>query len=312
MLDFSITRYKVQFQALIAIQFPDYAGAILRNAFGEALKHLVCHTVHHHGYCQCDPVERCLYRQLFAPVHRELKNQQRSIDVPPPFIIEAYGLKKLLSVGEVAQFYMVLIGDLAHQQKKLIEQAWKIALSFGLQQHKKLDILPQAKLLSFQFCDQPQRWLDPQSELQLNIITHLRLQYYGQFLHTKNFDLQVFCRAVIRRYLTVVETYSDINVCSTMLQNIDYQIKKIEGSAALEWLQWSRYNKRQFKSMSLDGLHGSVQVKNVSDELYYYLYLGQWLHVGKGCVFGLGQYQIVSYPQEHRTNGFRENLLIEI
>ena len=46
--------------------------------------------------------------------------------------------------------------------------------------------------------------------------------------------------------------------------------------------------------MNLDGLMGSITLENVSEELYDYLYLGQWLHVGKGCVFGLGQYNLIA------------------
>ncbi len=52
--------------------------------------------------------------------------------------------------------------------------------------------------------------------------------------------------------------------------------------------QWARYSNRQKQKMNLKGITGSVELCYISEELYHLLHLEQWLHVGKGCVLGLG------------------------
>lgn len=287
-----ITRYTIQFKALTAMQLPDYAGSTLRGAFGHALKSIACLTAQRNkGICKCNPIESCLYRQLFDPTKRELKTQERVQDIPPPFIIEAHGLPGLLKSGQVAKFYMVLIGEMAHQQLMMIQFAWQRALAIGFGTQLSNGGI-QAELQSFSICDHPKLLIAPQSSCRLSLVTHARLQHQGNFLKVENFDVKTFCWAIFRRYLTIAEIYSDLTVNDALKQKIFKDIQLVDGKFDVEWVKWSRYSNRQKQRMDLDGLRGTIELTGLSDELYYYLYLGQWLHTGKGCVFGLGQYSL--------------------
>lgn len=287
-----ITRFSIHFKALVPMQFPEYAGSALRGAFGHALKSIACLTAsRNRGICNCQPAESCLYRQLFDPVQKELKTQQRKQDVPPPLVVEAHGLPISLQAEEHAHFHIVLIGEMAHHQQMIIQLAWQRALAVGIGQHLSTGE-SQAELLSFQICDQPQQYIEARSELKLSLATLVRLQHHGGFLRPEQFDPPTFCWAIFRRYLTVAEVYSNLTIDDAFKQHIYQQIQQVTGTANLEWVEWIRYSNRQKKFMNLDGLRGDIELQNISDELYYYLYLGQWLHVGKGCVFGLGQYTL--------------------
>ena len=294
MVAFPITRFSLKFQALENIQLPKYAGSTLRGAFGHALKSMACLTASRNkGVCRCEPAERCLYRQLFDPPKKTLKYQDRVQDIAPPFIIEAYSLPEQIRQGEIAKFHTVIIGHFAYQQQMMIQLAWQRALAEGIG-HNLSKGGEQSRLISFSLCDQPQQNIDHFSKVRLDLFTHARLQHHGQFLNPDSFTLTHFAQALVRRYLSLVETYSDKELQKEELTRLNTDILNLKGNHQLEWINWSRYSSRQKQKMNLDGLMGLITLENVSEELYVYLYLGQWLHVGKGCVFGLGQYNLIA------------------
>ena len=49
--------------------------------------------------------------------------------------------------------------------------------------------------------------------------------------------------------------------------------------------------------MTLGGLVGHWQLQEVPEQLLPFIYLGQWLHVGKECAFGLGKYRWIKASQ---------------
>lgn len=298
MSNFPISRYTVKFQALENIQLPKYAGSTLRGAFGHALKSMACLTASRNkGTCRCFPAERCLYRQIFDPPKKQLNYQDRVQDIAPPFVIEAYTLPEQITKGTTASFHVVLLGNFAHQQQMIIQLAWQRALAEGIGQHLSKEG-EQSKLLSFSLCDQPLENIDPVSSVRLDLFTHARLQYRGNFVDVEHFSPFYFIQALLRRYLAVIETYSDLEMNKEEISQIYDDITKLEGHHQLEWVNWSRYSSRQKQKMNLDGLMGTIYLNNISPQLYYYLYLGQWLHVGKGCVFGLGQYVLQDIKQK--------------
>lgn len=288
--NFPISRYTVKFQALENIQLPKYAGSTLRGAFGHALKSMACLTASRNkGTCRCEPAERCLYRQIFDPPKKQLNFQNRIQDIAPPFVIEAHSLPEQIVKGQNAAFHIVLIGHFVHQQQMMIQLALQRALAEGIGQNLSKGG-EQAKLISFTFCDQPLASINPLSSVRLDLFTHARLQYRGHFVNAEHFNPFHFMQALVRRYLALFETYSDLTLTDEDLSQIQHDIQQLTGHHQLKWVNWSRYSNRQKQKMNLDGLMGVVYLENISPRLFYYLYLGQWLHVGKGCVFGLGQY----------------------
>ena len=283
-----ITRFAITFTADTDIQLPQYAGSALRGIFGRALQDIACATAsHHQGHCRCQ--SDCLYRMLFDPKQRYVASQERMQDIPPPFVIEAYSLPVHIKQGQSTTFYMILFGKMAHSEQLIIKLAWKQALNSGFDQpnHKKAT----AKLLAFAVSDQPLPNITPKNSLVLDLCTHLRVQHHGKIMNAHGFCAKIFCQALIRRYQVVAEIYGD-GYDMAEIGQLYQDASQVDGSHHLKRHAWSRYSKRQNQKISQDGLLGQIELSGVTDRLYQLLYLGQWLHVGKGSVFGLGQYQI--------------------
>lgn len=292
MSTFPISRFSIKFQAFENIQLPRYAGSTLRGAFGHALKSLACLTASRNkGICKCEPAERCLYRQLFDPPKKTLACQNRVQDIAPPFVIEAHSLPEHIQKNETAGFYMIIIGQFAQQQQMMIQLAWQRALAEGIGINLSKGGM-QSQLLAMTLCNQPALNIEPKSMIKVDFLTHTRLQHHGKLIRVADFNIQTFAHALLRRYLSLAEVYSDFAVDAEELKQLYEDIAHLKGTSNLEWVNWSRYSSRQKQKMNLDGLMGTVQLDYISERLFYYLYLGQWLHVGKGCVFGLGHYTL--------------------
>ena len=59
------------------------------------------------------------------------------------------------------------------------------------------------------------------------------------------------------------------------------------------WQDWSRYSGRQRQRVEMGGLVGRVTYEGDLSDYLPLLVLGELVHVGKGTVFGNGQYRIV-------------------
>ena len=74
-------------------------------------------------------------------------------------------------------------------------------------------------------------------------------------------------------------------------------VRKAESLAdqrTLRWQDWSRYSSRQHRKMTLGGATGEWTFRGDLAGLYRWIWLGQWLHIGKNSTFGMGGYRIVS------------------
>lgn len=298
MTNLTISRYRIKFKANHKIQLPAYAGSSLRGAFGHALKNIACLTAAlNKGQCKCQPVASCLYRRIFDPAKQRLDLQARLQDVAPPFVIEAHSLTTEILAGQEAYFYMTLLGDFAHSQQIMIQLAWQRALAVGLGRYQNTG-QAQSQLVSFELCDQPQFNWKAHSQLRVQFLSHARIQHHGEILTVENFDPVVFCRSVVRRYLTLSEAYSEQSLSAMFVQSLFADVQKVQGEYRVDKVKWSRWSNRQKQKMQMDGLLGEIKLNHVSAQLADILYLGQWLHVGKGSVFGLGQYVLQNMKAE--------------
>ena len=64
---FPLARYRFEWRATRSMRLPDYAGSMLRGAFGHALRKLACMTKQKE--CDgCSLIASCPYPAVFAPV----------------------------------------------------------------------------------------------------------------------------------------------------------------------------------------------------------------------------------------------------
>ena len=107
---FPLARYRLEWQASTPIHLPDFAGSMLRGAFGHALRQLACMTKQK-DCAGCPLLTSCPYPAIFAPPPPASHVLQKFSQIPVPYVIEPpdWGARRI-DVGETFAFHMVFIG----------------------------------------------------------------------------------------------------------------------------------------------------------------------------------------------------------
>ncbi len=107
---FPLARYRLEWQASTPIHLPDFAGSMLRGAFGHALRQLACMT-RQKDCAGCPLLTSCPYPAIFAPPPPSSHALQKFSQIPVPYIIEPpdWGARRI-AAGETLAFHLVLIG----------------------------------------------------------------------------------------------------------------------------------------------------------------------------------------------------------
>jgi hypothetical protein len=94
-----------------------------------------------------------------------------------------------------------------------------------------------------------------------------------------------------------MEFHAGLGDWSQAAQHIRNLSESLTDTQDLHWFDWTRYSSRQQQEMTLGGVLGNWTLHGAPDvlaEIYPWLWLGQWLHVGKNASMGLGKYHLVS------------------
>ena len=308
---FPLARYRFEFQVTRPIRLPDYAGSMLRGAFGHALRQLACMTKQKE--CQgCPLTGTCPYPAIFAPLPPATHELQKFSQIPVPYIIEPPNLgAAVLETGATFAFQMVLIGR-ALRDLPLIILAWRRALSRGVgagdgtAELVRVLHCPSADTSTVTEIYRPENGhITPHPQVidltvqkyenmrgvTLHFHTPLRLQKNGHALPTEKLDARTLLTALVRRASLLAEFHAGgplVDDFSALLANC----ASIRDHKKLVWLDWTRYSSRQQQKMSLGGVVGTWMLEGDLTALAPFLHLGEWLHVGKEAAFGLGRYTL--------------------
>lgn len=119
----------------------------------------------------------------------------------------------------------------------------------------------------------------------------LRLRSEGRYLDAAAFSFSVMFTTLLRRAAGLAATVGDGP------PEVDFAALKRAAGAVdvtateLEWFDWSRHSARQGRRVPMGGLLGAFTLAGDLAPLWPWLWAGQWLHVGKGAVMGLGRYR---------------------
>ncbi len=132
--------------------------------------------------------------------------------------------------------------------------------------------------------------------VRVNLHTPLRLLQEGSPIRSGRFSFQLFINTLMRRisllhaYHAGVELAADFKALSQQAAAIPVR------DAALHWHEWSRYSNRQQNKVQMGGLVGSFGLSGEGlEDFWPWLWLGQWVHAGKGAVMGMGEYALDCY-----------------
>lgn len=305
---FPVARYRLEWRASTPVQLPDYAGSMLRGAFGHALRQSACMTGEK-DCGGCPLIAACPYASLFAPPPPPSHTLQKFNRIPVPYVIEPpdWGAR-LIGEGGAFSFHMVLVGR-ALAQLPLILLAWRRAFARGVGAGDGT-----AELMRVVHCGQsgeseihrpetgaivahPQEitmGIDAtegaaQTECTLDFTTPLRLQKNGHALPAEQLDARTLLMALVRRASLLAEFHAD-RILTADFGALLAATSGIRDSKRLEWRDWTRFSSRQQQKMTLGGVVGRWTIRGPITPFVSFLRLGEWMHVGKETAFGLGRY----------------------
>ena len=311
-----IARYR--FAAIVhqPLALPDYAGSLLRGQFGAALRLVACMT--RQPTCPgCPLLQTCPYTRIFEaqPPPKGQHALQDFSQIPNPYVMEPPTPgARVLAAGDTLEFNMVLIGQ-ALEQLALIVFAMQRALSQGLTRQRVSAELQRVDWLDHEGTAHPV-WSRDQPTLAghpttlqapaspagadgitLNIHTPLRLQQQGRPLGVAQLTPRVLVSALARRAALLMEFHAGQSDWGEAARQITHTSETLTDTRDLHWFDWTRYSSRQQQEMTLGGVLGGWTLHGTPDalaEVWPWLWLGQWLHVGKNATMGMGQYALNS------------------
>jgi hypothetical protein len=314
-----LARYHFTARWLDDVRLPDYAGSLLRGQFGAALRRLACMT--RQPSCPCCPLlTTCPYTRIFeAPPPATPHPVQQFSTIPNAYVIEPPAMTSpvIQAAGELLHFDMVLAGD-ALAQLPLVIVAWQRALAQGLTRERS-----RAELLAVDWADadggeplalwqhdapqlqphQPGLNLPPApatEQLCLHIHTPMRLQQQGHPLGPAELNPRALVSAVARRVALMLDFHAGQPDWGQRVPPTLPLADTLSDQRHLRWHDWVRYSSRQRQEMTLGGVLGRWTLHGPADTLaalWPWLWLGQWLHVGKNATMGMGRYTLQTAPQ---------------
>jgi hypothetical protein len=305
-----IARYRFTAVAESDLPLPHYAGSLLRGAFGAALRRSVCMT----GLPACSPCPlygTCPYPAIFEAPPRPTPLPQRFTQVPNPYVIEPPPPgTRAVARGAQLEFHMVLVGTETLRQLPLIVHAWQRALRHGLGR----DRVP-ARLTAVGWCaedggtvpvlDAATGHVLPHeatlsvppappalTALRLHLGTPMRLQRDGRPLGVHELDVRTLVLAAVRRATLMLHLHAGIDHAGEVEPLLTAAAGMRDDRSDLRWQDWTRYSSRQRQEMTLGGVVGTWSLAGELQQAWPWLWLGQWLHVGKNATMGLGRYRL--------------------
>lgn len=306
----ALARYRFSFRMADSLRLPDYAGSLLRGQFGAALRRVSCMTGD--KTCAGCPLRAtCPYPAIFeapAPAGHPMQNFSH---VPNPYVIEPPPLgTRLIDAGGMLQFSIVLFGR-AVAQLPLVSFALQRALESGLGRERSRGALEQ---IDWQAGDGADELLPVWQQgdaaiaahdahltlpavtdartLHLTLHTPLRLQHQGHPVRPQALTPRKLVADLLRRITLLAEFHADRPGLVTDASALVRQADTLAHRPALRWQDWSRYSSRQQREMTLGGAMGEWTLEGELGRLHPWLWLGQWLHVGKNASFGMGRYTL--------------------
>jgi CRISPR-associated endoribonuclease Cas6 len=296
-------------------RLPEWKGSTFRGALGNNLRRVVCHNPR--TQCSdCMLSKTCVYSYLYmTPPSDDFLSKQPSVK---PYVVEypntprttfqkgdslAFGL---VLVGRAIEFYPYFlvafnelgkrgIGKGRHQEMGRFEIGTVYSVDRDGKRHRLYDgvnnLVRNSKLATLTLNDFTS---DANTELlKLVFTTPTAIKHNGSFLDSPGFSA-FFSRllwritALSRRHCGTAfeeETINDLLRLSESVTTL---------SSNTRWFTTSRFSSRQEARQPIFGFTGELEYEGENlGPFMPYLRLGEFVHVGKGCTFGNGGYEVV-------------------
>jgi len=306
MIDFE--KYKFILKPVEDISLPAYKGSTLRGGFGVSFKKICCIQKSIKNCYECLLKNKCIYFYIFeTSPHPNLKYLKNLKDIPRPFVIEPpLETKQIYKKEENLEFNLILIGKSIKYFPYFIlafKELGKIGIGKGRGRYSLYKVENFKNNIIYNSEDGIIRKVNSKinidenaefpinNSLSLNFITPTRIKYKDDLVVIPEFHI------LIRSLLHRISSLSYFH-CNKELK-LDYNLLilkaedvKIEKNN-LKWTDWERYSSRQDTKMKLGGFIGDITYKGNFKDFSRLILIGEQIHIGKNCTFGLGKYEII-------------------
>lgn len=291
----------------------EYPGFIWRGALGRQLRDMVCVT--QLPDCQaCLLQQNCAFPSLFAPsMSPDPGFALEFPNAPAPFVLypeHAWSLEarsyihlRLVVVAQAAQHTPYLLYALQRAGQRGVG---KPAARLHLLRVEQETLPGNGQWQTIYYADapfiQPMAPQPPVSSIAperkqqgcIDLITPLRLRLQEQYVRdAESFSFPGFFNTLLRRMTyfahgaSAATEVGDHLALTALGREVKVRVDQMQHHA------WQRWSSRQKRSIPMDGVTGTIQLEGAAlAQLWPWLALGQWLHVGKGATMGLGAYRL--------------------
>ena len=310
--NFRLTCYRITLTARERIQMPPYAGSTLRGGFGQVFRKMVC-TQGPIDCRDCTLKAVCPYPYIFETAPFENATQLRTYaDVPRPFVLAPLETRGNYQPGESLQFLLTLIGraiDYLPYFMVSFRELGEIGIGRGRGRFELTQVIADGgppdgaeiytsktqmvqnvdNAICFDKIRQEAASL-PTHQLTMRFLTPTRITHEGRL--TDKLPFHLFWRRLIGRISALSYFHCGESLQMDFKGLIDQAMTVETVNNNLRWHDWTRYSLRQDRRMKLGGLVGSVTYAGDLKPFTPFIALGQYVHVGKNCTFGLGKYRV--------------------
>lgn len=313
-----LARYHFDFQACDALRLPPDPGGLWHGVFGARLRELSCVMPPGTDCRGCMLLHHCAYSLLFSgprPPTAELMRRYETIPVPHVFQLDP-DTRAVIPPGGPLRVGMVLAGT-ANAKLPFVVQAMAAAGRVGLgatrARLRLREVVQEGADGSSHRVAEPARMSTPLPPgvpdippvpvaARIHFITPYKAgAVAGQ---AGAFDPGSFLMAIVRRcsLLQYFYTGRQLEAPFTALKEASQQARIL--GQALRARAASRYAARHGRRVPTGGLIGHVDLDLRGLEAFWpYLYLGQWLNVGKNASMGFGRYVLTAHHDTAPPSG---------
>lgn len=304
-------KYRITIQPEETITLPPYKGSALRGLFGHSLRKIVC--VQKDRDClECLLRLKCVYSYIFeTPIPKDNPFCRKYSSAPHPYIITPpITTKRFFKKDDTLHFETVLVGR-ANDYLPYFVYAFMEMGKMGIGKDRAKFSLINVKAYQrngslveiFNGSDGTLKSANnridystltsnlslPTSCLSLIFETPARIKDEGD-LATIELPFELLIKRLYERAVLLSHYH-----CQAEMEDVDRPIDGVDEvrikENRLRWYDWERYSARKGK-MKLGGLIGRITYEGNLDKFLALLKIGEYIHVGKAVVFGLGRYRI--------------------
>ncbi|MFB4203575.1 hypothetical protein KBTX_03425 [wastewater metagenome] len=291
---------RLTFEPEAAVRLPEYPGVLWRSAFGARLRRDACIT----GAASCDGCrvrQRCAYGAVFepAPAPRAQGLAPRFRDPPRPYVISPVHGGGTHGAGQRLELDCILAQP-ALSHLKAAESALSRLELHGVPM-RVADVRvrppggpdtvthePAVSAKGYGISTPP-----APGKARIVLEHPLRLQHEGQPVGPERFTLERFAGALLRRISSLHDAVAEVPLEADYRTLVDHARDHVAlRDVRLSWLDGERHSARQKRRVPIGGLIGCFTIAGELEPLWPWLWAGQWTHVGKGAVMGLGRYRV--------------------